>query len=123
MLAIHQVQLEEHGGMAGIRDHGGLDSALAQPQASFGDQDLHITIFDKAAAYAFHLAEAQSFVDGNKRVALASALTFMALNDYEIPEDQPAFYEAMIAIANRQLDKEGLSNLFRETWIRTNLPK
>ena len=117
VLEIHKAQLEEHGGMAGIRDHGGLESALAQPQASFADEDLHPTIFDKAAAYAFHIAEAQAFIDGNKRVALASALIFLALNGYEFPEDQPAFYDAMIAIARRELDKEGLSNLFRETWI------
>ncbi len=123
VLEIHKVQLEEHGGMDGIRDHGGLDSAIAQPQASFGVNDLYPTVFDKAAAYAFHLAESQAFVDGNKRVALASALTFLALNGYEFPEDQPKFYDAMIAIAKRELDKEGLSNLFREAWINSNVPK
>lgn len=123
VLEIHRLQLEEHGGADGIRDHGGLESAIAQPQASFGDQDLHPTVFDKAASYAFHLAEAQAFVDGNKRVALASALTFLALNNYEYSEDQPEFYDAMIAIAKRELDKDGLSNLFRETWIKTNVPR
>lgn len=66
ILEIHQLQLEEHGGASGIRDHGGLESAIAQPQASFGEEDLHPTVFDKAAAYAFHIAEAQAFVDGNK---------------------------------------------------------
>lgn len=123
ILEIHEMQLQEHGGSSGIRDHSGLESAIAQPQVSFGDQDLHPTVFDKAAAYAFHIAEAQSFVDGNKRVALASALTFLALNNYEFSEDQPEFYEAMISIANKKLDKEGLSNLFRDAWIKANVPK
>ena len=123
VLSIHAAQLQEHGGMSGIRDQGGLESALAQPEASFGDEDFHVTVFDKAAAYAFHLAESQAFIDGNKRVALASALVFLALNGYEITEDQPAFYDAMIAIAKRDLDKEGLSNLFRDAWIKLNLSK
>jgi death-on-curing protein len=123
VLEIHRLQLEEHGGADGIRDHGGLDSAIAQPQASFGDEDLHATIFDKAAAYAFHLSEAQAFVDGNKRVGLASALTFLALNGYEFSEDQPEFYDAMIAIAKHQLDKDGLSTLIRDCWIKANIPK
>jgi death-on-curing protein len=123
VLEIHRLQLEEHGGADGIRDHGGLDSAIAQPQASFGDEDLHATIFDKAAAYAFHLSEAQAFADGNKRVGLASALTFLALNGYEFSEDQPEFYDAMIAIAKHQLDKDGLSTLIRDCWIKANIPK
>ncbi len=125
VLEIHKIQLEEHGGMNGIRDHGGLDSAIAQPQASFGGGDLYPTVFDKAAAYAFHLAEAeaQAFVDGNKRVALASALTFLALNAYEFPTDQSQFYDAMIAIAKHELDKEGLSNLFRNAWIGSSASK
>lgn len=100
VLEIHQLQLGEHGGAAGIRDHGGLESAIAQPQASVGDEDLHSTVFDKA-----------------------SALTFLALNGYEFPADQPEFYDAMIAIAKRELDKEGLSNTFREVWITANIPK
>lgn len=78
-----------------------FDSAIAQPQASFVDRDLHVTIFDKAAA-------------------LASALTFLALNGYEFSEDQPKFYDAMIAIANHEIDKEAVSSLFRETWIKVN---
>ena len=81
---------------------------------------MYPTVFDKDAAYAFHLAESQAFIDGNKRVALASALIFLAINDYEITEDQPEFYDAMIALSNRTLDKKGLSELFFNTWKRKN---
>lgn len=123
IITIHKMQIDEHGGLDGIRNMGGLESAVAQPQATFGSEDLHLTIFDKAAAYAFYIAESQSFIDGNKRVALASALIFLALNGYEFTEDQPKFYDAMIAISSGELDKEGLSNLFREAWIETTLPK
>lgn len=123
VLEIHQAQLEEHGGSDGIRDHGGLESAIAQPRATFDGEELHPTIFDKAAAYAFYIAEAQAFVDGNKRVALVCALTFLALNNYEIPNDQPDFYDAMINIAKKDLGLDGLSNTFRNAWIRLNVPE
>lgn len=116
VIEIHKMQIEEHGGLDGIRNMGGLESAIAQPEATFGGEDLYQTIFDKAAAYAFHLAESQSFIDGNKRVALASALTFLAINGYEITEDQPEFYDAMIAISNHEMDKKGLSDLFFSSW-------
>ena len=118
ILEIHRLQLEEHGGLAGIRNPNGLESAIAQPMATFGETDLHPTVFDKAAAYAFYIAEAQSFVDGNKRVALASALTFLAINGFEFTEDQPDFYEAMISIAEKRLNKVMLAQLFRETWFK-----
>ena len=94
IIEIHRLQIEEHGGLAGIRNMGGIESAIAQPQATFGNVDLHPTVFDKAAAYAFYIAESQSFLDGNKRVALASALIFLALNGYEFIENQPQFYYA-----------------------------
>lgn len=123
VLEIHKLQIKEHGGTMGIRSLAGLESAIAQPQASFGNEDLHATVFDKAGAYAFYIAEAQSFVDGNKRVALATALTFMAVNGYEFTEDQSQFFNAMIAISARELNKEGLSVLFRDSWIAATVPK
>jgi death-on-curing protein len=73
-------------------------------------------VFDVAAAYAFHIAEAQAFLDGNKRTAIAAALAFLALNHpmrRPEPRDLDALYDAMIAIANRQLDKAGLAALLR----------
>ncbi len=123
IIEIHRLQIKEHGGLDGIRNMGGLESAIAQPQTTFGNEDLHPTVFDKAAAHAFYIAESQSFIDGNKRVALASALIFLALNGYEFTEDQPKLYETMIDISVGKLDKEGLSGLFRDLWIETTLPK
>jgi death-on-curing protein len=67
---LHQLLLNQTGGLAGIRDLGGLESALAQPRATFDGADLHPTIIQKAAALAFSLALNHPFVDGNKRVAL-----------------------------------------------------
>ena len=64
---LHQDQIEVFGGIHGIRDEGLLESAVMTPQASFGGEYLHSDIFEMAAAYAFHIAENQPFLDGNKR--------------------------------------------------------
>lgn len=72
------------------------------------------TVFTKAAAYAYHIAESQCFVDGNKRVALDVALTFLAINGYEVEYESMQLYDAMIAIAEKKLDKDGLAALFEQ---------
>jgi death on curing protein len=114
VLLIHEGQLAKYGGAAGIRDQGLLESALAQPQATFGGQFVHADLFAMAAAYAFHIAENQPFVDGNKRTGVLAAVAFLELNGYIVEEPPSRFYEAMIALAERRLDKEGLAVMLRE---------
>lgn len=109
---LHDIGLERYGGSAGVRDDGLVDSALASAKNTFyyGAGDL----FDVAAAYAFHLAEAQAFLDGNTRVAAAAALTFLELNGiHRLPSDQ-RLYDAMIDIANKRMTKSGLAVLLRQ---------
>lgn len=92
-----------------------VESALgaAINTALYGNGD----VFEVAASYAFHIAEAQAFFDGNKRTAIAAALTFLALN-HPMPRpaesDLNALYDAMIAIARHELDKPGLAALLRQ---------
>ena len=88
-----------------------LESAVETPKSIFDGQDLYPTISLKAAAYAFHIAEAQAFVDGNKRAALDVALTFLAINGHEINDECMELYDAMIAIAEHKMSKEGLAHL------------
>ena len=107
--------LEDHGGSPGIRDSGLIESALASAQNTFlyGGGD----VFDVAASYAFHLAEAQAYLDGNKRVGIMAALAFLAMQGHQCQPDigiQERLYDAMIAIATHDLDKVGLAALFRE---------
>ena len=66
-----------------------------------------------AAAYAFHLAQNQPFVDGNKRTAMLAAIVFLDLNGVEIPEATDELYDAMIGVAERRVDKQGLAALLR----------
>jgi death-on-curing protein len=109
---LHDLNLARFGGLAGTRDEGLIDSALAAAKNThfygYGD------VFDIAAAYAFHLAEAQAFVDGNKRVAVAAALTFLDLNRIQRTPDDNDVYNAMIAIAKKQLNKTGLAAMLRK---------
>jgi death on curing protein len=109
---MHELSLVRFGGSAGIRDEGLIDSALASAKNAFfyGSGDL----FDVAAAYAFHLAEAQAFVDGNKRTAIGAALTVLDVNGINSVPGDESLYDAMIAIANKQLNKTGLAAMFRQ---------
>ena len=83
------------------------------PQASFGGEYLHSDIFEMAAAYAFHIAENQPFLDGNKRTALVAALAFLDLNGSVIVDPERKLYSMLIDIANRAADKSDLADLLR----------
>lgn len=111
VLEVHRFQVERYGGEPGIRDLGLLESAAAVPQAAFGGRYLHETLFEMAAAYAFHIAENQPFVDGNKRAALGCALVFLDMNGVRIDDPEGRLYDAMMAIAAKRLTKDGLASL------------
>ena len=113
VLLIHEEQLARYGGAAGVRDAGLLDSAVATPRATAGGELAHADLFAMAAAYAFHIAQNQPFVDGNKRTGLLAALVFLDLNGVEIGDHEGRLYDAMIAVADRRLDKPGLAALLR----------
>ena len=111
VLEIQHVQIERYGGDPTLRDRGLLESALAVPESSFGGEFLHPTLFAMAAAYAYHIAENQPFVDGNKRTGLAAALVFLAINGIEIEDIDGRLYQAMMDVAAHKLSKEGLAAL------------
>jgi death-on-curing protein len=114
VLALHDDQLRLYGGASGIRDAGALESAVATPAATFDQAFLHEDVFHMAAAYAFHIAENQPFVDGNKRTGLNAALVFLDINGFLVPDPDMRLHDAMIALSSRTLDKSGLAQLFRE---------
>lgn len=111
VIHIHARSLAEHGGLEGVRDSGMVESALASARNTFllGKGDL----FDIAASYAFHLAEAQAFIDGNKRTAAASALIFLARNGAYVRPSQRQLHQAMLDIASKVMTKADLASLFR----------
>lgn len=117
VLDIHEDQLAAFGGRTGVRDLGLLEGAVAAPQAGFGDEELYKGVFEKAAVYAFSIAESQPFVDGNKRTGLNAALLFLALNGHELNECRMELYDMMIHIAKKEADKENIAELLRNAVI------
>ncbi len=112
VMQIHAEQITAFGGSDGIRDEGALESAVNQAQATFDDAYLHTFPFGMAAAYAFHIAQNQPFLDGNKRTALAAALVFLDLNEHELPGPDPRLDDIMIAIAEGRKTKRDVEELF-----------
>jgi death-on-curing protein len=114
VLEIQQQMIGAYGGQPGIRDRASLESAVGMPTQTFGGEFVHTDLFEMAAAYAFHIAENQPFVDGNKRTGLAAALAFLHLNGRLITDPSRRLYDAMIWLATKRLDKLGLAALMRE---------
>jgi death-on-curing protein len=111
--AIHKRSLLEHGGADGVGDPGGLESAVMQPRNVY--HYLGGDLFEIAAAYAYHIAEAQAYLDGNKRTAIACALVFLECNGIETTRIDPMdLYQPMIDISARRLDREGLAERLRQ---------
>ena len=116
VLDIHSNQIELYGGQKGTRDLGLLQSALAQPEASFAGQWLHEDIFLMAAAYAFHICQNHPFFDGNKRTALASALVFLELNNISIDDPRQKLLEATLNMAKGTLSKQQFAQTLKNLW-------
>lgn len=111
-LEIHDVLIDAYGGAKGIRDYGLLLSALEMPRSSFGGQDLHLTLFDKAAAYLYHVTKNHPFIDGNKRTASALALTFLELNGTKIKINTRDYEELVVATAEGLVSKKEIAHFF-----------
>ena len=113
VVEIHADQIRRYGGQDGIRDLGLLDSALAQPEASFAGEWLHRDIDDMAAAYAYHLCQNHPFIDGNKRAALGCALIFLGLNGRVVSDPKELLKDAMYRVASGKMHKTPLAELLR----------
>jgi death-on-curing protein len=114
VLAIHEDQLRRYGGARGIRDITLLESALGLPRATFGQEFLHPTLFEMAAAYLFHIARNHPFVDANKRSALACALAFLWMHDIRVEAPEDALYELVIGAAVGNSSKSAIAVFLAE---------
>lgn len=117
VLAIHADQIRRYGGRPGLRDLGLLQSALAMPETTFGEEFLHPSLFEKAAAYLFHIARNHPFSDGNERTALMTALVFLGLNGQRLRADADALYVLVAGVAAGNVDKAEVSVFFRRNCV------
>jgi len=116
VLAIHSRQLAEHGGDEGVRDRGLLESALARPKNRRAYADENSDLAALAASYAHAITNNHSFVDGNRRTALAGCRTFLTLNHCNFNASQEEKYETFLSLASGELTEQQLA-----AWIRRHL--
>jgi death-on-curing protein len=107
--------IQRYGGRRGRRDSGLLSSALAQPRATAGGKYLHRTVFDKAAAYGYHLARNHPFVDGNKRIAFVVMDIFLQMNGWHVDAPEKEVYKTVCALAAGETSKAALAK-----WLKAN---
>jgi death on curing protein len=109
VIEIHDQEILVAGGLSGLRDIKALESALGAPQASHGRVFL-MDIFEMAATYLNSIAFNHPFIDGNKRTALAAALTFLYINGFEIEEShEEELAEKTLDLLSHKLSKSGLA--------------
>ena len=113
VLEIHAEAIAGFGGATGIREPALLESAVAAPQASWAGESPYADIIEIAAAYLFYLCQNHPFVDGNKRVALASCLVFLKLNGIEPAPDGPAWEELTLDVAASRIDRDEATERLR----------
>jgi len=113
VVIIHLDQIERYGGLGGVQNMALLESALAMPEAEFGDEFLHRDLYEMAAAYAFHICQNHPFIDGNKRTALACALVFLELNGISLLDPEEKLYNGMMEVASGKLDKKYFAGILR----------
>ena len=127
-LAIHDRQLAQHGGSAGVRDEALLESALARPQQLWAYGDPPPDLAALAVSLAFGLARSLPFVDGNKRTAHVCYYAFLALNDARLDARLEEMYVQILALADGSLPEADFAEWLRprlrlETGSAINEPK
>jgi death-on-curing protein len=116
VVELHRRLLQMTGGTPGVRDFGALESAVAQPKATFGGADLYPTLADKAAALCLALVQGHPFIDGNKRVGHAAMETFLILNGSEIDASIDVQERLILDLAEGRLDRSEMTD-----WLQRHL--
>lgn len=116
ILELHRRLIEDSGGILGVRELGALESALAQPEMTFGSEDLYPTLLDKASALAYSLCRNHPFLDGNKRVAHAAMEIILVLNGLEISASVDEQEKLFLDLARGNVKRDELAH-----WLRNNV--
>ena len=116
VLEVHRQVMAQSGGAEGLMHLPALESALAQPQMTFGGADLYPTLVDKAAALGYALIKNHPFLDGNKRTGHAAMEVFLVLNGYEIRAAVDEQEHVILQVAASEIDREEFT-----AWLRTHI--
>jgi len=114
IIAIHEIQLTEHGGGAGVRDAGLLDSALGKPLQlnHYGEPPPDAAAL--AASYGYGISRNHPFIDGNKRTGFVAAELFLRLNGFALAADDASCVLTMLAVASGDISEEAFAAWLRE---------
>jgi len=115
---LHNQLIQTSGGDQGIRDIGGLESAIAQPRMTFDGEDLYPTIVEKAVAIGFSIIKNHPFIDGNKRTGYAAMEVFLVLNGFEIDASVNEQETVILETASGESNRGDL-----ESWVNSHLMK
>jgi len=110
----HDMLIEKYGGLSGIRDLGLLSSAMAMPLQSFMGDELHRSIYEKAAAYMYHVIKNHAFFDGNKRTGVIVSLVFLKRNGEELDFDAFTLEKLAVGVAESKISKTELAILLQK---------
>ncbi|MDQ7051140.1 MAG: type II toxin-antitoxin system death-on-curing family toxin [Enterobacterales bacterium] len=113
VLAIHKILLSDHGGLSGLRDRALLDSSLNRPKQLYTYQN-QATIYDLAASYCYGLAKNHPFVDGNKRIALTTAVVFLEHNQIDFAASEAETVIIIESLAAGNISEQNLSLWFEK---------
>jgi death-on-curing protein len=116
VLEVHRQVMAQSGGAEGLMHLPALESALAQPQMTFGGEDLYPTLVDKAAALGYALIKNHPFIDGNKRTGHAALEVFLVLNGYELRAAVDAQEHVILRVAANEMDREEFT-----TWLHPHV--
>jgi death-on-curing protein len=122
VISLHSLLIAQSGGSSGLRDRGALESAVAQPEASFGGQDLYPDLASKAAALGHSLIQNHPFVDGNKRVGHAAMEVFLLLNGNELDASVDEQEKIIIEVASGNVSRIELSGWISKHIVLRNAP-
>ncbi len=116
VLEVHRQVMAQSGGAEGLMHLPALESALAQPQMTFGGEDLYPTLVDKATALGYALIKNHPFLDGNKRTGHAAMEVFLVLNGYEIRAAVDEQERVILQVAASEMDREEFT-----TWLQAHV--
>lgn len=114
ILHLHKNAIKDYGGSDSLRDNGLLESALAQPNATFEGKYLHGNIYLMAAAYFFHISQNQPFMDGNKRTGLLAMYAFLRINGLLLYTENEKIYSILQEVAEGRLGKNDLARFLQQ---------
>lgn len=116
LLALHRRVIASSGGSDGIRDMNAIESALAQPEMSFGGEELYPSLEEKAAALGYSLVKNHAFVDGNKRIGHLAMEFFLVRNGFEISSSTDEQEQVILRLAAGEMEREEFVE-----WVRAHI--